>query len=130
MLTVVGVGWLVLAGPYLPLAGPRQGVYSAGFATLGLTAAIGVGWEVVYHGFQQLRWDKDWPTIYGLILGTLEGCVVYQFISRDVPWQLNGIEPLPFIWQFGSVWVVIWIVVNGPLRVLFPRWRFLGGEFW
>ena len=130
MLATVGLAWLFIVGPFLPLAGPAMGVYSAGLAALLLTAVVGIAWELLYHALQQFRWDKDWPTVFGLILGLSEGFVVYQLLSRDIPWALTGLAPWPFVWQFGTIWVLIWVVVNGPLRVVFPRWRFAGGQFW
>ena len=27
------------------------------------------GWEFLYHGLQQFRWEKDWPTLFGLSAG-------------------------------------------------------------
>lgn len=129
MLSTVGLAWLFIVGPFLPLAGPVMGVYSAGLAALLLTAVVGILWEFAYHAAQQLRWDKDWPTVFGLLLGLSEGFVVYQLLSRGIPWTLDGLQPFPFAWQFGTIWVAVWAFVNGPLRVMFPRWRFAGGRF-
>ncbi len=45
---------------------------------------------------------------------------------------LLGSGPVPgaaFFWHFLTTWLLIWFVVNGPLRVLLPRWRFRGGRF-
>ena len=131
MVLTVGVAWLLAVGPWLPLAGPTIGnVYMTGFVTLALVAVVGTVWEFVYHLLQQLRWDKDWPTVFGLLLGVSEAAVVYQLLSRGVPVDVGPISPAPFAWQFGSVWLAIWAVTNGPIRVLFPRWRFAGGRFW
>lgn len=129
MLATVGLGWLLIVGPFLPLAGPTMGVYSAGLAALLVTAIVGIAWEFVYHALQQFRWDKDWPTVFGLVLGLSEGVVVYHVLSLGIPWTVIGLMPSAFAWQFGTIWVAIWAFVNGPLRVLFPRWRFAGGQF-
>lgn len=127
----VGLLWLLIVGPFLPLAGPTTAaVYATGIATLVLVAVVGTAWELLYHLVQQFRWDKDWPTLLGLILGVSEGLVVYQLLSRNIPWQIAPISPAPFAWQFGSVWLAIWAVTNGPIRIFFPRWRFAGGQFW
>jgi len=130
MVWTVGVVWVLVVGPFLPVAGPTATVYSAGLAALLMTALVGTAWEFAYHAVQQLRWDKDWPTILGLVLGVSEGAVVYQLLANGVPWAIPGFALTPFVWQFGTVWVAIWIVVNGPLRIFFPRWRFMGGRFW
>ena len=129
MIATVGVAWTLLVGPMLPMAGPTAGVYRAGAAALLLTAVVGTLWELIYHGLQQFRWDKDWPTGLGLVLGVSEGVVVYQLLARDIPWSVDGLAVGPFAWQFATVWIAIWAAVNGPVRVLFPRWRFAGGRF-
>lgn len=131
MVWTVGLAWLLAVGPWLPLAGPTTGtVYATGVATLVLVAVLGTVWECVYHLIQQLRWDKDWPTVLGLVLGASEATVVYWFLRRDLPFDVDPITPIPFAWQFGSVWLAIWAFTNGPIRILFPRWRFAGGRFW
>ena len=127
----VGLLWLLVVGPWLPLAGPTTAtVWHTGLAALVLVSVVGTAWELAYHAVQQLRWDKDWPTLLGLLLGLSEGVVVYRLLQLGLPWQVDAITPAPFAWQFGTIWVVIWAVANGPIRVLFPRWRFAGGRFW
>ncbi|MEL6983124.1 MAG: hypothetical protein AAFO29_11930 [Actinomycetota bacterium] len=126
----VGLAWLLLVGPVLPLAGPTAGVYRTGLASLVLVSIVGTIWELAYHAVQQLRWDKDWPTLLGLVLGVSEGLVVHRLLSLGLPWSVPPVNPAAFIWQFGTVWVAIWAVANGPIRILFPRWRFAGGRFW
>lgn len=130
MTWTLGLVWLLIVGPFLPLAGPVMGVYSAGIASLVLVSVVGTAWEFVYHALQQFRWDKDWPTLLGLMLGISEGAVVYWLLQMGLPWSTAGVALAPFIWQFASIWIAIWVFVNGPLRVFFPRWRFAGGRFW
>ncbi len=37
--------------------------------------------------------------------------------------------PLPaFLLQFVTTWLVLWLTVNGPMRVPFVHWRFRGGR--
>ncbi len=130
MVWTVGLVWLLLVGPFLPFAGPVAGVYRTGLATLVVVAVVGTAWEFVYHALQQLRWDKDWPTLLGLVLGVTEGVVAHRIVSAGIPWSTPPVDAVPFAWQFGSVWIAIWLVTNGPIRILFPRWRFAGGRFW
>lgn len=127
----VGLAWLFAFGPLLPMAGPSAtNVYRTGIASLILVSVLGVAWELLYHLAQQIRWDKDWPTLFGLVLGLSEGFVIYHVLRAGLPWQTDAISPHPFAWQFGTIWVAIWVVSNGPIRILFPRWRFAGGRFW
>lgn len=129
MVWTVGVLWLLIIGPFLPMASAATVVYSNGLAALLLTAVVGTLWEFAYHAIQQLRWDKDWPTLLGLLVGLSEGFVVYRLLAMGIPWAVPGLSVAPFVWQFGTIWVAIWLVVNGPLRIFFPRWRFAGGRF-
>ena len=45
---------------------------------------------------------------------------------------LRASGPVPggaFLIHFTTTWLLVWFVVNGPIRVLLPRWRFRGGRF-
>lgn len=131
LLWTIGLAWILVVGPFLPLAGPTSGaVWLAGFRTLLVVSVVGTAWEFVYHGLQQLRWDKDWPTLFGLLVGINEGVVAYFLLRNGLPLAIPGLTVAPFVWQFGTVWLLVWAVSNGPIRVLFPRWRFAGGRFW
>jgi len=33
-----------------------------------------------------------------------------------------------FVIDFAVVWLAVWLVANGPMRVPFIRWRFHGGR--
>ena len=110
--------------------GPSPSVTSTGstFGALLLVAVVGVGWELLYHGLQQFRWEKDWPTLFGLLTGVPEGIVVYVLLSAGVPWDVGEIPGTAFIVHFATTWLVIWLVANGPMRVVLIRWRFRGGR--
>ena len=91
-------------------------------------AVLGVGWEFIYHGLQQFRWEKDWPMSFGLLTALNEGVLVYVLAqSRVVPF-LNPVAPAPFVIDFLAVWIGTWLFVNGPMRVPLLHWRFLGGR--
>lgn len=128
LLTVGSLVTLAIT-PLLGLHEPLSSGYIATFGVLGAVIVFGVGWELLYHLLQQLRWEKDWPTLFGLLTGVNEGLVMWWVVSGVIP----GVSavPLPaFITDFAVVWVASWLVANGPLRVLFPRWRYRGGEIW
>lgn len=123
---IVGIAWTIIVTPLLPAGGaPLADVYSTTFQAIVITALLGaVIWEPLYHFIQQFRWEKDWPTGLGLLTGLPEGLVVLAV--------LRGSGPVPgaaFFWHFLTTWLLIWFVLNGPLRVLLPRWRFRGGRF-
>lgn len=126
LLVIVGVPWTIVVGPLLwPLAfGPSLGeVYGLAFLALLIIGVLGTAWEFLYHALQQLRWEKDWPALLGLVTG------VNEFIALVVTLLVLGL-PVPFaIWvHFATTWFLIWFVANGPLRVLLPRWRYHGGS--
>ena len=128
MLATVGVVWVLAVGSLLPGAGDAAAVRRVGLVTLLVTAVVGCGWELVYHGLQQFRWDKDWPTLFGLVVGVPEGVVVHRVLAAGVL-DVDVPDPMAFVWLFGTTWFVVWAIASGPVRVLFPRWRFNGGRF-
>ncbi len=126
VVTVVGLIWTILVVPFLPAGGADLGtVYGMTFRAVVYTAIVGaIVWEPLYHWLQQYRWEKDWPTGLGLVTGIPEGLVVLALL------QASG--PVPggaFLVHFTTTWLLVWFVVNGPVRVLLPRWRFRGGRF-
>jgi hypothetical protein len=96
------------------------------FLVLLWVAVLGVGWELVYHLIMQFRWEKDWPTLFGLVTLIPEGLLLYVLLRSGV------IGPAPtagaFWTHFVMVWMGVWLVGNGPMRVPFIRWRFRGGR--
>jgi hypothetical protein len=132
LLVVIGVPWTLLVSPVLPRlpGGSVGGVYASTFFVLATVAVVGsVFWEPLYHAVMQFRWEKDWPTLFGLIEGIPEGLLAYA-IFRAV-----GPKPDPpaagggtFLAHFTSLWLLVWLAANGPLRVVFLRWRFRGGR--
>ena len=127
LLATVGLVWTILITPLLPRGDADLGiVYAVTITAVFLTAFLGVGWELLYHQLQQYRWEKDWPILYSLVLGLPEGFVVWilvlvAFIDTPPPF-------VSFWFHFGSTWLLVWLVAIGPLRVLLPRWRYLGGR--
>ena len=126
---VVGGIWTLLITPLLPLPGTLADAYATTFVVLLTVTVLGVGWELVYHFLQQFRWEKDWPTFFGLVTGVNEGLLVGLLLASGAVPGIDGPVPLSaFLVQFVSTWLVVWLVVNGPLRVPFVHWRFRGGR--
>ena len=130
LVAVIGSLWTLLIGPLLPRpAGAGLGdVYDGAFNALAAVLVAGVVWELVYHGLQQLRWEKDWPTLFGLLTGINEGIFVYVLVQRGFPYGAGDVPGSTFAVHFATTWVVLWLWVNGPMRVLFVHWRFRGGR--
>lgn len=105
-----------------------SGSYRTGLLTLTAVAVLGLGWELIYHVLMQFRWEKDWPSLFGLLTAVPEGLLVWLLLRAGLVPGVPAAPTLPaFIAHFGTVWIVVWLVANGPMRVVFIRWRFRGG---
>ncbi|WP_327090808.1 hypothetical protein OIE66_09345 [Nonomuraea sp. NBC_01738] len=95
---------------------------------LAVTVA-GVGWELVYHLIMQFRWDKDWPTLFGLVTAVPEGLFMWAALDLDLV-PLVARPPIAWVFwvMFTVVWLGQWLFANGPMRVLFVQWRLRGGR--
>ncbi|WP_436759794.1 hypothetical protein [Streptosporangium sp. V21-05] len=128
MLATVGVVITLLIVPLLPGSGPLSGRYVNGLLVIAAVAVLGVVWELIYHFLMQFRWEKDWPTLFGLLTLVPEGLVLYFLLRSGAVDFIDPVPPAAFWTHFTVVWVSIWLVTNGPMRVPFIRWRFRGGR--
>jgi hypothetical protein len=129
LLAVIGSLWTLLVGPLLPRPdGASLGdVYVAAFKVLAIVTVVGLAWELLYHGLQQFRWEKDWPTLYGFLTGINEGLLAW-YLAIALGLVEPAIPTSAFVVHFTTTWIVTWLWANGPMRVLFLRWRFVGGR--
>ncbi|MET0238012.1 MAG: hypothetical protein ABW224_25455 [Kibdelosporangium sp.] len=129
LLAVVG-GLITLAlTPVLPMQAALSDKYQATFVVLGAVAVIGVVWELLYHLLMQWRWEKDWPTLFGLVTAIPEGLLVGYLATQGLlPFLPGPVSAGTFVIHFVVVWVLVWLTANGPMRVPFIRWRFRGGR--
>lgn len=128
VILVIGGLWCLLVALVLPGGGTYADRYRALYGVLLIVAVLGVAWELIYHGLQQFRWEKDWPTLFGLVLGVPEGVLAYVVARTGVvPWA-EGVTIVQFLWGFGTTWLVTWLFVNGPMRIFTVHWRFRGGR--
>jgi hypothetical protein len=121
LLGLVGVPWTMMIAPALP-GGVQRG---QALAALLVVAVLGVGWELLYHACQQLRWDRDWPSLFALAAGVPEGALAWPMLHQL---GLAPRAPLAYVLFFGTTWLLVWLVTQGPIRVLAPRWRHTGGR--
>ena len=129
LLAVIGGLVTAILVPLLPVSGPLGPRYADGYLVLATVAVVGIGWECLYHVLMQWRWEKDWPTLFGLATGVPEGLVVWLLLRGGaIPGVRGQIGLAAFGMLFAVVWVAVWLVANGPLRVPFIRWRFFGGR--
>lgn len=126
LLLTVGLGWTIIVTPFLPSGGTATSeVYAVTLTALAIVAVIGAAvWEPIYHGLQQFRWEKDWPTGLGLVTGINEGLATFAVLS-----MLRSFSSAAFWWHFSTTWILVWIAIHGPLRIVALRWRYRGGRF-
>ncbi|WP_019500354.1 hypothetical protein [Pseudanabaena sp. PCC 6802] len=103
---------------------------------LGYVAFFGVFfWDVLYDYLQKRRWDRDWPGVYQLAAGVWEAIflgILFSLFGRVLPGldSFNlGINLGIFILHYSCVWLGIYIVSQSLMRIVFPRWRFRGGQW-
>src|ERR1700722_8227740 len=110
-LAVLGGIWALLLTPLLPIDASIGSAYKATFIILATIIVLGVGWELLYHFFQQFRWEKDWPTLFGLLTAINEGLLVWFLLAAGaVPGDLNVSGPA-FTIDFVTTWLLVWLIV-------------------
>jgi hypothetical protein len=129
LLAVVGSLVTLVITPVLPLDGPLSARYRTTFALLAAVAVVGVLWELLYHLLMQFRWEKDWPTSFALLTIINEAILIYLLAQAGAIPGVHGAPPLAaYLIDFILVWLAVWLVAIGPMRVPFIRWRFRGGR--
>src|SRR4051812_5043565 len=117
LLATVGSVITALVTPVLPVDSPLSDRYRTTFVVLATVAVLGVGWEFVYHFLMQFRWEKDWPSLFGLVTAVPEGALAYLLLRQGLVPGVGFTPPvLPFCIHFVAVWLGVWLVANGPMR--------------
>ncbi len=132
LLAIIGIPWTALIsviGPHVTGA-PLHEVFETTYWVLAEVAIVGsIFWEPLYHGVMQFRWEKDWPIMFSLLEGIPEGILAYVLLREFGPMpHPPAVTTATFLTQFIPLWVLVWLVAIGPMRVLVPRWRFRGGR--
>ena len=137
MLVVFGSIITFLITPLLPdglpgVPGFDGTYYRITFIILATVLVLGILWELLYHLIQQFRWEKDWPTMFGLVTAINEGALVWLLLQLElvpgIDYPPDGVPFSAFFVMFTIIWLFVWIWTNGPMRVPFIRWRFFGGR--
>ncbi|TMQ05061.1 MAG: hypothetical protein E6J91_41575 [Deltaproteobacteria bacterium] len=129
LLSSIGLLWTIAISAVLPRPWdvPVHAAFRITLASSVVMTILGFFWELVYHALQQLRWDKDWPPLFGLLTAIVEVVPVW--------WSVRALNVLPngcallFAIHFTTTWILIWLITLGPISIVQPRWRFEGGEF-
>ncbi len=100
------------------------------FLVLGYVLLFGFVWDAVYQFLLTYRWDQDWPTFFQVLAAIWEAAFLWLLL-RTV--GLPGLKPGPTLGQFlvhyTFVWLSVFIISQGPIRVFFVGWRYRGGEW-
>jgi hypothetical protein len=105
------------------------------FQVLLAIAVLGCIWDIVYNQLQTLRWDHDWSAILQLATGIWEAFFFYvpfKFLISNILkiGFLNTDIPLDkFLIHYSCIWLAVFTASQTLMRVIFPRWRFHGGEW-
>jgi len=95
-----------------------------------LVLVLGYGWDIAYMVIQGGRWDRDWPPAYQFLSGVWEGLVVFLVSALLAKAFRVFAVPLPvFILHYGIVWFVAFLASQSLLRIVFPNWRYRGGQW-
>lgn len=91
---------------------------------------FGLVWDVLYQLITSYRWDRDWPTSFQVAAGIIEGALVWGLILTK---KLPGIAEPPsfivFLIQYAVIWLSIFVLTQGPLRIFWLKWRYQGGQW-
>lgn len=129
LLAIVGSVVTALITLVLPVDAPLADRYRTTFVVLAAVAVAGIVWEFIYHFIMQFRWEKDWPSLFGLVTMVPEGLLIWALLQLGaVPFLDSPPPPAAFAIHFVTVWLSVWLIANGPMRVPFIRWRFRGGR--
>ena len=105
------------------------------FQVLLAIAVLGCMWDIVYNQLQTLRWDHDWSAILQLVAGIWEAFFFYvpfKFLISSIlkiSWLNTDIPLDKFLLHYSCIWLAIFTASQTLMRVIFPRWRFHGGEW-
>lgn len=104
------------------------------FQVLLAIAVLGCLWDIFYNQLQTVRWDHDWPATLQVGAGIWEAFFFYvpfrYLISNilKIGW-LIGIPFDKFLLHYACIWLAVFTASQTLMRIIFPRWRFHGGEW-
>lgn len=92
--------------------------------------ALGLFFDALWIFLQSFRWDRDWPLAFQLGSGVIEGATAFALFASGVlpgaPFESG--DSVRYLLHYGTVFLSSYAFLFGPMRVLFPRWRFRGGR--
>ncbi|HEY9665214.1 MAG TPA: hypothetical protein V6C91_00325 [Coleofasciculaceae cyanobacterium] len=93
-------------------------------------ALFGIIWDILYNYLQKLRWDRDWPGAFQLLAGIWEAVFIASLVKLfGLPNVAQDLPLFLFFLHYSLVWLSIYIASQSLMRLLFPSWRFKGGQW-
>lgn len=112
----VTLPFALIAFPWVPLP----------YLMLLVLLGVGLMLDPLYHAIQQRRWDHDWPVWWQIVAGGIEFVVALPLLIGCAILYPPTICLLPL--HYALVWFGMFVIAQGPIRVLIPGWRYRGGE--
>jgi hypothetical protein len=101
------------------------------YLLLGYVFLFGLVWDTLYQYLITFRWDRDWPTTFQVLAGIIEGALVWLLVTSvglpGIP--ARSIPFVVFISMYASIWLLTFVIAQGPLRTVLVNWRYRGGEW-
>jgi hypothetical protein len=138
----VAAPWTFIITPFLPTSPSAEydglwdkatKLYPLTYAALLVVLVLGwVLWEWIFYLLQLCRWEKDWPAMFFMLQLIPEAILAYVVLRIwDIDTSGVASEYSTYIVHIVTTWIVMWLFVLGPIKILFIRWRFNGGRvFW
>lgn len=128
---------LLLVGLGVPITAVFAWLYRniTPFTLLGYMLVLGIGWDAVYYRLQLQRWNHDWPPLFFVLFGAWEGIFLWAILKFcdlagfHVPGIAGELTFGRFAAHYSTVFFITWVALHSLLPILFPRWRFKGGQF-
>jgi hypothetical protein len=70
-------------------------------------------------------------TVGLLLAGIVEAALIYVLATTvSLPGLPRDLSLGLFVFHYTVVWLAVFFFAQGPMRALFPWWRFHGGRIW
>jgi hypothetical protein len=92
---------------------------------------LGCLWDVLYQQLQRMRWDNDWPGLWQLVGGVVEGLFLLLLLKVNLLPALN-LSKLAASWIFIHYLVVsvaMFLAAQAVVPILFPHARYRGRQW-
>ncbi|MFN5767358.1 MAG: hypothetical protein ACK470_23855, partial [Pseudanabaena sp.] len=97
-------------------------------------AVLGCLWDIFYNQLQTVRWDHDWPATLQVGSGIWEAFFFYvpfRYLISNIL-KIGWLIDIPFdkfLLHYACIWLAVFTASQTLMRIIFPRWRFHGGEW-